>query len=265
MELLEDGGRLCYITPPSWMTPSSPLLNDIFRKYQVEYLNLSGADKYFTVGSQFSWYVIQKVPAYRNTEVDCIYKKKQYKSSVDFTATVMQVPPILLTDLCLSICEKITGHADDKITFEKSYAHESRKDTISKTRTDVFCYPSQHTGDKVLWSSTPHEVMDKQKVLMSISGYPKAVYDNGEKGVTQGCLYILADTMGEGEKLTKILNSRSFQFLMAVCKWSGWNNKDFLNTLPYPKDIPEGFTDQDLYKHFNLTAEEITLIEETVS
>ena len=57
--LLKDNGNLGWITPSSFSSPSNKVLN-IFRDYNVKYLNLDTSQYFPDVGSTFSHYLINK-------------------------------------------------------------------------------------------------------------------------------------------------------------------------------------------------------------
>ena len=71
--LLIKNGYLLFITPCSWMTGSTNkqsgnILNGIFKKNTLLYLDIERCGRYFNVGSTFSYYLIQKT--YKNTPFD---------------------------------------------------------------------------------------------------------------------------------------------------------------------------------------------------
>jgi len=63
--------------------------------------------------------------------------------------------------------------------------------------------------------------------------------------------------------IINVFNSKLFDFILSAYKWNGFNDVTVLKNLPY-LDLSRSWTDEQLYSYFNLTQEEINLIEETV-
>ena len=101
---LNDNGKLLYITPTSWMSPTSKN-KDIFYKNHIIYLNVNECKKHFNVGSTFSYYIIKKTKVIGDTEVVCEYNKKIYKSVCNLKG--MEYLPNFTTNKTISIIKKI--------------------------------------------------------------------------------------------------------------------------------------------------------------
>lgn len=55
-----------------------------------------------------------------------------------------------------------------------------------------------------------------------------------------------------------------YKWLLKYCKWSGFNHRFLLNSLPYPKNLNKNLTNNYIYDCFKLTKEEILFIESTL-
>jgi len=264
INICNENGYFLKITPPSWMTPSSQ--NSLVRTFlnmNLKHLNIFDSNKYFNVGSDFSWYLVQKCEYKNDTRIIFLNKtdKKKYDEHIDFSKYKLNFLPNIINGLSISILNKIMVNDMDKIKVNKDYILESRKPVISKIKDDIFIYENFHTGGKKLYSSIKHPNHDSIKVLISVSGYVNPIIDIGENGTTQGCFYILCDSIENAENIRNLFNSKLYRFIhSSICKWSGWNNMDILNMLP----IVQINDDEGLYEHFNLTQEEIDLIEKTI-
>ena len=73
-------------------------------------------------------------------------------------------------------------------------------------------------------------------------------------GFTQAQLYLLTDD----KNYVNILNSRLYQFVFKICKWSGFNIKNIYLDIPYVSELK---TDDELYEIFKLTKSEIDFVE----
>ena len=264
MELLNDGGYLCLVHPSTWRAYSDKaLLRHVHQKNNPLYINLETAKQYFGgVGSRFDWYVLQKSKYNGKTQVE----STEGKTTINISE--WDVIPNGFSSVMASVFLKAWA-CPSKLGFEKNQTHHSYRDHVSETQSAKFCYPIKHAirsgpDDTVLWASKPHEVQSKQKILISRGGYLRPIYDSGKYGVSQDALFMLVLSKNEADYLVRWFDMKFLRFLLQHTKFSAYHNHKCINTFPYPKDLPEGFTDADVYKHFNLTAEEIALIEKTV-
>jgi hypothetical protein len=255
-ELLKDNGYLCYITPSSWRNYGNKCFVEIFQTYATKYINILTAGKHFNVGSNFDWYIIQKSAPIKDTTIEWESEKKVIDLS-----TVKGLPS---KPMMFGILEKFCGRSD-YFNVQNIQTHHHTREHMSRNQKRGFIYPIKHSGAQELWwSSRKHDFQDDKKVLLSRAGYMNPFYDEGKMGTTQECHFILVLSKKEGKFIIKLLNSKLYKFFVYQSKTSGFNDFKLLNLLPYPKDLKIDFTDNDLYEYFNLTPEEILLIEETI-
>jgi hypothetical protein len=275
-ELLRQNGYLSFIHPSSWMSPSSSsskdenILTDIFLKYNMFYLEVETAKRFFPkVGSTFSWYVIQKSTEKQNnlqTIVTCDYNQQRYVSNIILED--IQFLPTLICKESLSIMKKTVFSNNDKMTFIRicSLHSQNSKKNLSKIKDEIFSYKVRHTGAQILWTNTPvSSIHNQKKVTVSGPGYLSPLYDDGECSTTEHSLSVVVSDKIEGDIIIRLLESKLYRFILQICKWSGFNHPKVLNSLPRPKDLTSCFTDKDIYDYFGLTEEEISLIESTVN
>jgi hypothetical protein len=75
-------------------------------------------------------------------------------------------------------------------------------------------------------------------------------------------LYVVVRDKEEGHRIVEALNFKLYKFILTISKWSGFNTPSVLTMLPKgPEEIK---SEQDVYDYFNLTKEEIKLINEIV-
>jgi len=265
--LLKDNGFLLYITPPTFFSigrsnnkDDMNIRKDIFNNYFIHYINLEECSKYFNVGSKFIYYLIQKKNEInQNIKVICKYNKNIYESiinqelfnSADFL-------PYLLTNESLSICDKIKLMGN-KIDLFHSPDNRSDKKHVGGEKDNEHKYPIQATGKKIVYSSKECKNQTDKKILMSRSGYLNPFYDDGINGVGGDCFCILVKNKIEADYLIKLINSNLYKFYIETNKWSGFHHMDVLKYLSYIK-LNDNFIDNDLYKIFNLSENEIKLI-----
>jgi len=265
--LLKDYGFLLYITPPTFFSigrsnnkDDMNIRKDIFNNYFIHYINLEECSKYFNVGSKFIYYLIQKKNKMNpNIKVICKYNKNIYESiinqelfnSADFL-------PYLLTNESLSICNKMKS-MKNKIDVFHSPDNRSDKKHVVKKKDNEHVYPIQATGNQIVYSSKICKNQYDKKILMSESGYLNPFYDDGINGIGGHCFGLLVKNKIDAEYLIKLINSNLYKFYIEINKWSGFHHIEVLKSLAFIK-LNENFTDNDLYKIFNLSENEIKLI-----
>ena len=256
---VRDDGYLLFITPYSWMTPGFKH-KDIFYKNYIIHLNIKECEKYFKgVGSSFSYYLIKKTWIKKETTVICQYDKKIYESKI--LINDIKFLPTLLTDKSLSIIHKFYNNKFAKVSFESSSElhHWKNKDLIGECNKTVFKYPILHTSShKNKCSKIKHSVADKNKILLNTSGYLKPIYDAGKYGFTEAQLYIVTNN----KKYVDVLNSKLYQFIFTICKWSGFNSLSIFKNIPYIED--GSLSDEKLYHLFKLTKDEQSFINKII-
>jgi hypothetical protein len=253
---LNEDGLLLYITPTSWMSPTSKN-KKIFYKNHILYLNVNECKKHFSVGSTFSYYLIKKTNIIGKTEIVCEYNKQKYESVCDLNS--MEYLPNFLTNETINIIKKFKNNKLQKVSFgrQTKYHSSSKKHLFNKKKDDIFKYEFKHTIKASKFCKEKHPNQNKQKILLNLSGNLNPIYDKGIYGFTEAQMYLLTDK----EEYVNILNSNLYKFIFKICKWSGFNIEKIYHNIPF---IPENKSDNELYKIFNLTEEEIKLIESSI-
>jgi adenine-specific DNA-methyltransferase len=257
-KLINQDGYLLFVTPNSWMSPTSKM-KEVFYDNYIVYLNINECERHFNVGSKFSYYLIQKTHKKEKTNVVCLYNKIKYNSEIiitDFTFL-----PNLLCDKSLSILHKFYHNNFEKVSFKTtSELHNTtKKNCIRDAMDKEFIYPIRHTTkNNIRYSNKKHSLSDSNKILMNLSGNLKPVYDDGKMGFTQAQMYLITDN----SNFVDVINSKMYSFIFNICKWSGFNIELIFHDIPY---IREDFIDDNqIYKLFNITEDEQLLIESVV-
>jgi hypothetical protein len=263
--MLKKDGNMAFVCPQSWMSYSKTNSDmfSIFNDNDVLSLNINECRKYFKgVGSSFSYFFIKKSKNNIDTKLICEYNRKNYNSITKLKSN--KFFPLLINDLSLNIINKVIFSNMDKFNLKfDSYLHAyTKKDNLSKNRTNEFCYKVWHTPNSVLWSNKEHLTQNSIKVLIPISTYyEKMLIDIS--GNTQGMGYIICDDMISAQKTKDILMLKLYRFVVNITRWSNWNSPDILRSLPIV-DINLNWNDDLLYHNFGLSQNEIDLIEDII-
>lgn len=268
--MLNKNGYLLFVTPPAWMSPSSKLLNSIFLKYQLHFVNIGECSRHFKgVGSQFSYYLIQNRKRYKDTNFRYDFKGGSFinSSSGESLYTLnskIKFIPQIPTKETFQILEKTVFASSKKfnVQYDSDLHKFTKKDLLSTILDDEYKFKVLHTPTQVVWSKRPHKNHDKQKIFIPLTTY----YENiiiETCGNTQGLGYIIIENYSKAEKIRKVLLSNLYRFIANVTRWSNFNVPLVMKNLPFfPEEIEP--TDKNIYDYFRLNNEEIDFIESTL-
>jgi len=265
-KLVKQNGFVALIIPASWLAPKRDAVCELLTSYQLLSLNVGECKKYFpTVGSAFSYFVVKTTKDTCNTDIVCEYNSVLFKSQYQLDKCLPFLP-LMITETALSILTKTVYKQNKKFGFDCSHQFTyggGRADKFfTKEYSKTYPYEIFHTPSQTFWSSNPHKEQGKLKVVIPITTYYEKIAIT-TAGVTQGTAYVIVNTQKEAETLQSVLLLKLYRFVANICRWGNWNQERLLGMLP-SVDLSHSWTDEELYKYFNLTTEEITLIEETV-
>ena len=265
-EILNESGFMSLITPKSWMSPSDDfgkksIIRDIMIKYNPIFINIDDCSKHFiNVGSTFSFYTIQK------SNNSGISKIKTIDDYFDFSFNEENKSiPTIFNSKTISISNKFFNN---KLKFNfKQKGVTTRNEKFYDIPKDEYIFENFHTHSKnKIYSRFQSDNKDLNKIIICLSGEYKSIIDTNKISHTNmSCVDIISDE--NVSNLDIILNSKLYNFIMnKLYKYNGWVNMKCVQNLPKPdmcfqKNI---ITEQELYEYFNLTPEEIQLIEETI-
>jgi hypothetical protein len=103
---------------------------------------------------------------------------------------------------------------------------------------------------------------ENYKAMITLSGYSKFIIKKNI-ATSQAVAWM---ELSENEIIgaDSILNSTLYQFILNQNKWSGWNSLEVIKVLPR-LDMTKVWTDEEIYKEFNISVEEINLINSYVN
>lgn len=266
IQIAAAGGVVSLIIPSSWCG-SRPIMQQCFLPYNLLYLNKDECKKWFPdVGSSFSYFVLTVEPYGGITEV--VNKEPSGKvviSTVDIvdivTSTGTGILPRVLSPHAISIIHKTLSRPPLGIKNTCEH-HNVKRDRFKKHHEGIFVYPSVNTPSATYWFDFPHPTLDIPKIVIPTSTYYKTLFHTTH-GTTQGMCYLLLDPNIDPDVAAHNLNNKVFDFINECFRYANWNNVQILRRLPYIS-LDRSWTDAELYAHFDLTQEEIDLIESTV-
>lgn len=258
-DLLAEGGHFCQVSPSSFRSPSSPVL-DYFRRYRVHWIDLDVNDHFPDVAVDFATYLIEKTPDTLPPPTDVKTTDGYFR--VTFDPLLFYVPNVL-TKEATSIHRKVIFDHMPKLPVERDYVtchnvimkRQGEESTLSKVQTDRHVFPVFHTNRQTWWSSIKQEFADKPKVIWTRSGYTKPFFDNGTLGVTDMSYFVRVDDEYAGNNLAHNLNTMLLKYIYATAKWSGFGHERVFDALPN-LPVDRALTDEEVFEMFALTESE---------
>lgn len=247
-EWLAPNGYLVFVHPPGWRKPNTPrgkfykMFDLMAKENQMLYLSihsLKDGSSTFKCGTRYDWYVMQKTPKYKNTQV-----KDELGNVTEIDLSKLNWLPNYNIDVIDKILAK-DGDEKCELIYSPS-AYEHRKAWMSHTQTGQFKYPCVHStpknGVRYMYSSkNDNGHFGIPKVIFGETGIYNAIIDiEGKYGLTNGCIAIRIDNQENGEKYKACLESEKMTNIIKSCSFSSfrvdWNvfkdlKKDFWNYL----------------------------------
>jgi len=265
LNILKENGLLLYVHPALWRKPENKMRDVMFNK-QIHYLSIHNkveGNKIFGATTRFDHYLMENTNPYKKSKV-YFEDKNTYKIMINNDLPFI---PNFGWSIFSKIINKLNDNGinligDSDCHTMRTYVSKNEKEgfnykllnSISKTKGKTYCY-----------SSRPHKCQSKKKVIFSNGETIVPFYDNGQLGVTQGGLYIIVDTDEIGEKLIKYLNTNIIKLVVKATKWSNFEtNKQIFHYLPNIVNEIEDINDETIYKYFDITEEEIKIIESSI-
>lgn len=285
LSILFKSGNLLFVTPKNitdYILQCDKNRSYFDDFYQIENLAVDTPAKYFTgVGSTFLYFNLKKEKYSRETKIKCLNSNKEEVECNIFLERGQSIPNNI-SELDLSIISKIRTKKD-KFNFRKmtididgrSKEFRIRKKQfddgkVSKDSCDTYKYPvidginkSIPFPGKVVYMQNDYSDK-KPKLIINGSGYICPSFDpTGNYFLSDNMLFIHLENEVEFNNLKQILESKVSKYWLNQFRLNGFSDAKNISIFPF---IPfnNQLSNLDIYNYFNLTQEEIDLIESTI-
>ena len=257
--LLEEDGHFCQVSPASFRSPSSLVL-DYFRTYQVQWVDLTVNRFFPDVALDFATYHLTRTPD-DGQQPTTIYTA-QGEFPVRFNPQLFYVPNEL-TEASTSIHRKVIFETTDKLPVERDYVtchniilkRDGQAGTLSKTRTERHIYPVFHTNRQTWYSAVRQPFASAPKVMWTRSGYTRPFFDAGELGVTDMAYFVKVPDDTSGRHLEHNMNSALLRYIYKTARWSGFGHERVFDALPV-LPLDRSLADEEMFDLFELSPAE---------
>lgn len=262
--LLNDDGILAFVTPDSWLQFRGQL-GRFLKNHQLTHVwTNSFTSKHFSgVGITTSAWILCKSPPSAPTHfvnedhyVDLREKTMLANSSVAGTSILEKVLVAPSTGI------QFQTDSENNVSWKNN---ETNKHKYAEAQTLERPYRICHTARIDCYAvNKPIDYDTKKVILPLMTGTPQPRYfDGGIGSISRMSVHYNVLDERQGMNLISLLKSKLYQFVCRVTNNRNSMTRDWLRQLPL-LDLTHTWTNEDLYKHFNLTKEEIALVESTI-
>jgi hypothetical protein len=264
MEHLAQDGKLMFITPTSWVGKQSNTKKADWSSFTYNHvelykvLNKAEKEKHFGgVGSSFGYYILSKGKG---------LTKIVFEDGT--TSNYQLVPkeplPNTITKTSFSIHQKIANVK--KLQFESSFKFHSQvlkqKGIVSDVKGGVFKHTTYFSHNLIRYTSEKQDIYADIKVMIPNVGTIANAWVGSNCNLTEDVTFVKVNCVQDGDNLVLILKSKLFLYIGNQYR-SGRNLGLAIKFLPL-LDMSKQWLDSEIYKHFNLTQEEIDYVEDNV-
>lgn len=236
IDLLNDGGFLCFVTPNNWMTynNNNATLKKLLQNGSFIVIN-NDVKKFFPgVGSSFTVFLWQKNVFDNKTIVynNFLIKDKQ---TVKIPQDIEFVPLYISKDV-LGICKKTHQKNENAFNYRCDLHNFTKADYLDDIQDKIFKYETVHTARKTRYAKFKQDIYDKWITIIPLSTY-YVPYVRHNVNVTQSVGYIAFDTEQEANDYLSILNRDEFKVVVHLTRYGNFNNIMVLKHLRFDKKI----------------------------
>lgn len=260
-------GYVGFVTPDVWIkgrNATAKKARKLITGYQVTFLDKT-ANNYFNVGESICSYILKKAP---NTE-PTLYRDGKRKEYVTLTEAPLLFDPeeILIEGILQKVEKSYHPRVQIKGVVNGNYLKREKEFSVTPKQGYNTILIDSHKN--TFYSSNMYPEVGVPKLIINNSGYYYST-TNGKylrKGLEEvagnNAFMVLMDSIEERDLAYQVFTSKLFRFFIEKDKTSGFNGRSLVK-LPVV-DYTRNWSDKELYKHFNLTQEEIELVEISVA
>jgi hypothetical protein len=250
---------ILFITPINWLNIGLSKYSHM-REHNIS--NIFIFDKknspFNNIGIEVGYFLINKNLNFNQSTIinnENIINLNEYSS----------LPKNIYDSNSLKIWNKFFSNSEKLGISRKDQVHTQRKELWSTIKSDIYCHKTyvSKSKDMVIWSNVIKSNFEQLKVMIPESMSHKKCFMDKNCNISQSIFYKIVDDENMGNNLITFIKSKLFTYIIEVSKWTPALPQSTLENIP-KIDLCKSWTDIELYEYFNLTQEEIDLIEKTI-
>jgi SAM-dependent methyltransferase len=237
IDLLNEKGYLCFITPNNWMTynNNNKLLKKLLTKGSFLIID-NNVKRYFpSVGSSFTVFVWQKNVFDNKTKVINNYLLKDIKENIKIPSNLPFIP-LYISQEIIDLIPKIIVNERNSFDYRCDLHNFTRKDLLNDLKSEHFKYETIHTARKTRYASIKQDIYDKWIIVVPLSTY-YIPYLQHKVNVTQSVGYIPFNSEKEAKKYLKIIKEPIYKVFVHLTRYGNFNNIKVLRHISFGKKI----------------------------
>lgn len=292
LSVLRKNDYLLFVTPTNiknYITNKDKNRKYIDNFYEIVYLSLNTANKHFKgISTYFAYFLIKnnivsscktKVEFLRNKQIETdeivVYEKQELPlclSNVDFN--ILNKCSNILSKIHTTFdIKKATYNINHKQTLQRIRLTHIANGDISRKMDDCYKYPiidkinkSKPFPGDVYYNKTLMNDHGKSKIIMCTGGYLMPSYDEfGLYNLSDNMIYMLCDTKEKYDGFVKLVNSKLIKYINLITMTDNIHGRDIVIQNMKILDLENITSDDVVYKLYNLSENEIDLINRTIS
>lgn len=236
IDLLNERGYLCFITPNNWMTYNNN--NTTLKKLlsQGSFIVIDNdAKKYFPkVGSSFSIIVWQKGVFDNRTKIVNGYLIKDEQTGVVIPNDLKFIP-LYISQTVLDVVRKCTQEQENRFRYRCDLHNFTKKALLSDEKSEEYPYETVHTPRKTRYAKIKQDIYDKWVIIIPLSTY-YVPYIKSKVNTTQSVGYFAFETKKQAEEYLKKITSTCFKVLIHLTRYGNFNNIMVLKHLKFDEE-----------------------------
>ncbi len=237
IDLLNDFGYLCFVTPNNWMTynNNNATLAKLLNNGSFLVID-NDVKKYFPgVGSSFTVFVWQKAEMDNKTHVVNNFLKKDIQDDVRIP---MDIPfiPLYLSQAVVDLVPKLVAKGRNNFDYRCDLHNFTQKKFLSDVADENYRYKTIHTMKTTRFASKKQDIYDKWNIIVPLSTYYVPVIMT-QVNTTQSVGYVSFDDRNSAEDFLQRMTSPHFKLLVHLTRYGNFNNIKLLKHLRFQEDI----------------------------
>ncbi|WP_031489173.1 methyltransferase [Ureaplasma canigenitalium] len=237
IDLLKNGGYLCFVTPNNWMTynNNNETLHKLLNNGSFLVID-NDVKKYFTgVGSSFTVFVWQKGVFDNKTKVINNYLIKDIQENVSISKELKFIP-LYISQTILDIILKMITDKVNKFTYRCDLHNFTRKDLLSDIKDNEFQYETIHTAKKTRYSKIKQDIFDQWLIIVPLSTY-YIPYIKTKVNTTQSVGYFAFNKKNEAVNFLEIIIQPVYKLIVHLTRYGNFNNIMVMKHLRYGENV----------------------------
>lgn len=225
IDLLKDGGYLCFVTPNNWMTynNNNTTLAKLLNKGSFLVID-NDVKKFFSgVGSSFTVFVWQKGVFDNKTFVKNNYLVRDEQKDVIISKDLPFIPLYISQPILNIIPKLIDAKKRNLFNYRCDLHNFTQKKFLSDICSEDFPYKTIHTVRKMRYASKKQDIFDDWVIIFPLSTY-YVPYIAHNVNVTQSVGYMRFSTEKDAVQYLPKLTTPQNRVMIHLTRYGNFNN-----------------------------------------